>query len=494
MYCSNRSVAAVAVFACAAPFVAAGDDFADLIRRLPASANTVAVINVKAIRESTGARDVSQVAGMTFPSTIDMAIYATHLEPSTLETRSTCGLARLNRKQTLKEMATQSNGEVVNVGEMTIVDFGRRGRAFLLADNLVGFGRGINHQDLFRWKQFADSNQRSALPNYLTEALSAAPDAAIFVALDMEHMVELRSTCERVSQAKAAEGFSKGRIEGCSTLLTGLRGITFTVSQKDPGWSEVRLDFAGDVGRDGTMVKAMFLEALDDLGAMIEDFQYAKVTMAPHTVTLGVRLSENSLMRIMSVFAPPPAPTPPLPAAPHLEANGVDLNATRQYFKHIDRLLDDLDRTTRNSSNYLRSATWHETYANRIEDLNPHYVDADVVKYSQTLMAKLRTLAWSLRGVVVEVGALDRGMTDIAHGITSPMPSWRYMPRWFGGNGGVGLQVDTNVSQLRTQQAEIIRQDASRRTKIWESINEDRRTMLKTVQERYGVSLDKPAK
>jgi hypothetical protein len=473
------------------PAVRGDEGIGDLIGRLPGSANTVAFVNVKAVRERGAAKDAAVIAGTIFPPSVDFVAYAAQLEPGVATTRGTYGLVRYNRAVTLKDIAEQTGGEIINVGDMLVVDTGRRGRVFHLAPDLIGFARQMNHQELYRWKQFAEVSHKAALHPYLAEALAAAGDAPIVGAVDLEHMLELGATCKRVSEAKAAEGLSKGRVEGCSTLLVGLKGVCLTVRGPDLDQAQVRLDFSGEVGTEGDLVKGMFVEALDDLGASIEDFRRAKVTVTGRTVTLSTRLSADGLIRIMSLFAPPPPASSPRTST-RIEANGVSIDATVRYWKAADGLLNELKRQTKNSSNYLKSATWHETYADRIEDLNTRYVDADVVKYAQSLLGRLRTLAWSLRGVAVEVRALEMGTVDMIHAMVGgPAGSLAQgtVPTWLG--GGVGLQVNTNIPQIREKQAEIIRKDAERRLKIWESIDEDRRAVIKTQRERYGIDLGK---
>src|SRR5262245_46970610 len=123
------------------------DDLDDLLKRVPPSVNTVCIVNLKAMRAADGGAD-RNIAGSVFRPPVDVVGFGTHLEPGELDTRRTGGIARLSRKVDLKEIATKRNGEVVNVGNMVIIDFGKRGMAVPLGDDLVGFARGFNLQEL----------------------------------------------------------------------------------------------------------------------------------------------------------------------------------------------------------------------------------------------------------------------------------------------------------------------------------------------------------
>jgi len=68
---------------------------------------------------------------------------------------------------------------------------------------------------------------------------------------------------------------------------------------------ELRLDFSTAVGDRGEMIKSLFLQTLEDLGASVERFRKSKVVTADKTVKLQVKLSGESLIRIMSIFMPP---------------------------------------------------------------------------------------------------------------------------------------------------------------------------------------------
>jgi hypothetical protein len=176
----------------------------------------------------------------------------------------------------------------------------------------------------------------------------------------------------------------------------------------------------------------------------------------------------------------PPTPPAVSSAPPKLESNGVSLVATRRYYLAVAQMIDDLSRKSKNTADYNKSAAWHDTFAKRIEELPTQYVDSDMVKYGANQTAKLRALSYSLRGMIVQVNALESGMSYITNFGGGG---------WWGGGGG---STDSNVAALRAQQAEAVAKDGARRLEIWESTDQDRRAILKLMNDRYHVDLERP--
>jgi hypothetical protein len=497
MNISTRSLCAACLLTLVAP-AGRAEDLSDLLRRLPESANAAAIVNVKAVRQLSGrptgpeASGYEVIAGTLIPPAVDLIVYATHLEPGALESRRTGALIRLNRPVTLDDVVDKVGGQRTTVAGVPVVSSPRRGYYVQLAPDLLAGARQVSRQELARLVQFARTNTKVVLPTYLAEAL--ATDAPLAGAVDMEQMLEPRAVRQRLTLAEATQGLNGEELDTLTSLMCGLKGIRMTVGGRKLDDAEVRLDFAAPVGERGELIKALFLEALGDLGVSLREFHAAKVSVDGQTVKLSVKLTDDGLIRVMSLFLLSTAA--PKPSAPDATTSngGISKEATRRYYVAVSQMLDDLGRATkqatdfekttrktdRGKSAYEQTATWHDRYADRIDALPTEYVDPEVVKFAQSVAARLRVLAYSLRGVVVEVGALGTGLSAAAVGSGGG---------WFGGSGG-SVAIESNVAELRAKQAEIVRQDAKRRLDIWESIQQDRRALVKSVGGRYKLELD----
>jgi len=89
------------------------------------------VINVKAIRklsETSRMRLRSQIiAGAIVPPSVDLVVFATHLEPGALDTRKTIGLLQLNRPVTLDDLMDKTGGQTVDLGGESAIVHPRKG-------------------------------------------------------------------------------------------------------------------------------------------------------------------------------------------------------------------------------------------------------------------------------------------------------------------------------------------------------------------------------
>jgi hypothetical protein len=460
----------------------------DLLARLPESANTIAVINVKAVREQTPSDErqgsgFEIVAGMIIPPPVDVIVYATNLTTGELNSRNTTGVIRLNRDATLDEVVDRVRGSVISLGGTSVVTHPTRGYFAMIAPNLLAFARQVSRQEFARWFQYARTNRKVQLSKYLSEAVAAA-DAPVFGALDMEEQLDAKRVHERLLASSTMKGHSKEEIDALAALVTGMRGITLTVRGRALNEAEVRFDFSAPVGDRADLIKLLFTEALDDIGTSLREFRNGKAVADGATVKLTTRLSGDGLIQIMSIFTPP-LPSPKPAAEPKLEANGVSLQATQRFFNSVNRIIDDVRQRTRSLvtddlattiRNYNNAATRFETAAKQIESVSTRYVDSDMVKFGDTQAAKLRALAMSMRGVVIDVNALESGTTVFWTG------GW-----WWGGGA-----IDTNIPAIRQKQAETVANDANRRLEIMAWMDSDRTQILRLMNERYKTDLSKP--
>ena len=454
----------------------------DLLPRVPESVNTIVVLNMKSIREQSGQKGGPQiVAGSVVPGAVDLVLFATHLEPGKLEARKSMGLIQLNKSITVDDLLDRPGGSKIDLGGESAVMHPRKGYYVLLKPDLVGIGRNITRQELYRGIKFARTNNKVVIAKYLTDAIEAASGSEIVGALDMENMLDVKAVHARLTASELLAGRDPGELDSICALVASIKGASLTVGGRQLDQAEVRLEFGKRVGQRGELVKSLFLQALNDLGMALSDFQNAKVVADDQTVRLQVKLSDEGLIRIMSIFLPP---TPEMlnaaaaaSAGPKLESNGVSLEATKRYYQAVSTMLADVKRRSRSATDYVHTATWHETYANNIENLSAQYVDPDVLKFGEAQAGRLRSIARSLRGVAAETGALEEGSVYIGAATGT----------WF---GGTSMNVQSNISEIRSRQAEIIRKDATRRLDLWEAIDNDQRNLVKTIRSRYGLNLE----
>jgi hypothetical protein len=459
-------------------------DLDDLLARLPESANTVCVVNVKAMRNlSSDSPDGFQiVAGTIVPPPVDIIVYCTHLTPGELNTRKTCGVFKLNRNATINDVMSRTSGSITEFSGTQVIVNPTRGYYAMFGPDLVGFARQVTRQEFARWYQFARSNEKVVVSKYLAGAVNGS-DALMVGAIDMENQLDPMRVHDKLVLSKTMEGFGKEDVEKMAALISGMRGITMTVRGKALDEAEVRFDFAEPIGDRADVVKFLFSETIDNMGVSLREFKAGSAVADGNTVKLTTKLSDDGLMVIMSMFMPP-VPSPKPPAEPKMESNGVSLASTQKYFNRVNQIIDDVRKKTKNVvsaddlattiDRYNKAHMQFDTAAKQIENVPPRYVDADMVKYAEGAANKLRVLAASMHGVVVDVDALQSGMAYLATG------------------GLWGGSIDSNVTAIRQKQAEAVAADANRRNEILLTLDSDRREILRLMNDRYKTDFSKP--
>ncbi|HLW68843.1 MAG TPA: hypothetical protein VKS79_26260 [Gemmataceae bacterium] len=459
-------------------------DLDDLLARLPETANTVCVVNVKAMRSlsSDSPEGYQIVAGAIVPPAVDIILYGTQLVPGELNTRKTCGVVKLNRPATISDVVGRTSGSISEFSGTQVVVNPTKGYYAMLKPDLVAFGRQVTRQEFARWYQFARGNEKVVVSKYLAGAVDGT-DAPMVGAIDMENQLDPMRVHDKLVLSKTMEGFSKEDIAKTAALISGMRGVTMTVRGKALDEAEVRFDFAEPVGDRADLVKFLFSETVNGMGVSLPEFAAGKAVADGNTVKLTTKLSDDGLMLIMSMFMPP-VPSPKPAKEPTLEANGVSLQATQKYFNRVNQIVDDVRKKTKNAvsaddlgvtiDRYNKAYQQFDTAAKQIDGTPARYVDPDMLKYGENMAAKLHTCAMSMHGVIVDVKAMQSGMAYLA-------------------TGGIwGGSIDSNVAATRQKQAEAVAADANRRNEILFSLDSDRREILRLMNERYKADFSKP--
>jgi hypothetical protein len=485
----------------AAP-VQAGDDLEKFLNAIPDTTNTLTIIRMRSILQSPRGqregwaqkREAEYLEGaVLIPPSADVVVVATKLVPGNLANSPMIGFIPLTKEVDNKDFLAREKGEIQYVAGETV---------FRSSRNAYYVGRGTNYlavvspadrQELAQWIKFAKRNKEPVLSPYLLKSAEAEASTQIMVAIDPEDLLEAKKIEEDVRASKALAKESKADVASVVALLQKLKGIRFTAQVNEDIEATLRLDFDEKVGREAELLKPYLLEVLGELGAELDDFAKGKVVVEEKAMLLTSTISLDDLKHVLSLVVPPlpkierPEPPKPRQAPPPPTREELELKASRNYYQAVNRLIDELQRKSRNATDYARDALWHETYAKRIEQLATENVDPELLRYGANEASKLRALADSLNGVAVEVDSLQSGMYyRRSGGVGIGFTRWGLMPAIVPGGGS----VDSNVPQIRTMQAEAVAKGAKDRQKIWGMLNEDRSSIRNKMQERFKVDFD----
>jgi hypothetical protein len=481
--------------------ISVAQDLNSLRPWIPEDINAVAVVRAGELLKSPRAERESWrhsssegflSGSFTLPPDCELYLRATRFRPGAGDDWSVA-LLSFSRPVDIQRVAEQEQSPVQQVQSKPAV-LSRRNCFFaVLTPQLLGVVSPAHRQDLARWIERSQRKHDATLNRYLDELL-LGQSAGITLAIDLSEMFEPDRLKSKLISMGAMIGHQQN-IDQIAARVMNVRGLRLDVYVTDQTMATLTLDFASPVGSDAPLMRAILLEALGDLGVALDSFDHAQPQVDGSSLRLAAQFTDEDLRRVMTlVLTPHPVAAPPAAAAPpppnEVPASRgsprvVGDNNVR-YFRAVDQILRDLTKVNRNAKDYAKTATWHDNFASKIEQLPSLAVDPDLVRYGDSIAAKLRSLAASLRGVSVQVNTLNSAIVYN----TKYDPGWEQVGWWSYGYKPPSWSVETNLGQVRQNQAEAIAAGAQDRETIWQMINDERARTLTSMTERYGPSFD----
>jgi hypothetical protein len=317
--------------------------------------------------------------------------------------------------------------------------------------------------------------------------VNAKKSAHIVIAMDLSDLLDPTGVRNALQQSTLFP--KEAELNSMVSVLSGARGLILTANVDDKFKTELRFEFSVPMDSFVEAGNRIWPKALDAAGLDIPELKSAKAKADGKALVFTAELSDVSLRRLLSIVAAPGAgfesegsSTIKTPK----EAAGVA--ASIKYYKAVNSALDDLEaQGGAKGKNYVRSATFFDNYAARIEKLPLTDVDPLLAQYGYSVGAKLRAMAGSLRGLQVELDTYDnyKSTTWVAS------PGGAFVGRrGFGVGGGGGVSMSTNVQELSSKQAEAVLKLEPERVKLWGVLETDRASIRREMLEKYKIDFD----
>jgi hypothetical protein len=475
------------------------DDLADSLRKIPETANAVAVINVDALYKSPrslreGWAKKQEIAdSVHMPNSISLLVLGYHIDQGSADDSWRIGVASLKKPIPMETIALKEKGQVETVAGQPAVLAPRNCYFVGMGPTTVAVTYPANRQRTARWLHFAKSSSKPALSSYLQEAVNSDRLSHIIIAFDMQEIVDPQRGLAWLKSTKTVANQSPSSINDIHKLLVQLRGIRISVRVFDQSIvTKVHLDFAESPKEYSKVFKSLFADGLEDFGMALDDVRNCQVQVSGNTVTLQTNLSDDSLARVMSLLLIPHSDTDPEEGAG--VAEDPALVASRRYYRAVKQSIEDLKKKYKTANDYYATATWHGSYAKKIDQLPTRNVDKELVQFGAGVAGTLRALASSLRGVPNNVNVLE---SQKAFQYYQPPVT----PIWMGMGGprswGVSVppvQYQDNFDEIRARQMEVIQQGAAEREKLWQAIDGELPVIRQKLTEKFKVDFDEPAK
>lgn len=466
---------------------------------LPATINAVAVVRVQNVFDSPRGkrenwRQQSQskfLAGaLEVGSDVELVVRGLEFHPEDSRLTHSVGLVTFARTISLTQLAKHEGGHVDKLADKSAVHSPQRGFFIGFEPRLLGTMEPSYRQNVVRWIREVSMRTSPACSPYLQEAVRSTKGHVV-LALDLADMVDARLLRERLANFSLLASDEKLR-EAVAKLLEQLRGVRASMTVTEQIEADVAVDFASPPSpKLAEYVRPLLSEILSRDGAMIDEIDQAKTRVDGNSVVLSMALSDGSARQMLSMaFASTSGADVPLEggveATDAADAARV-IAATKNYVASVNRLVDDLQAKSRRAKDYQKSASWHETYAKKIDQLAVRDVDSAALEYAASVSSKLRALAVSLRGVPLEINRLQNSITyDVTY-----TPWAAGVSVW----GGVGYrppswQMNTNAGAIQAQQAEAIAAGEKTRYEVWKMLADDRQTLRVKLKEKYNIDVE----
>lgn len=477
---ARLACAAAALFAVTAS-AGAADKFENLLKYLPSMVNAVVIADVQSLYGSPlGTRGKwATTAGLGFPAGIQQVVLAGQLDLDSLhDTGHEHGVAYLKVKLTMEDLAAREQGAVDTIGGLPAVLSPRNAYFVDFRPWTVGMITPANRQDATQWVKFARDNPRPSLSPFLSASVVNTDFKTQFVlALDLADCIHSQVCRARLADMKSIAE-KKADLDALAKLIGGVQGLRLEVKVANDIQGELRAEFDQDVGPFAGLALPLFQEVLARRGAALDEVADWTAAASGKAMVFRGPLSEKAFRRVAALLQSP-APSVGTGEEPAALAAELRLVASQHYFKTVTTYLDDLQKPTSHAKkSYENYALWYETFAQKISQLPPYNVDDELLKYGYGVAERLRAIAASLRGEVVDVNNLEK---KIGYGVSlGTAPGWGWRPQPF-------VFINTNMGQIRAQQQEAIEKGEGTRQEIWKTIEAQTAGVRSRMGQKYNT-------
>jgi hypothetical protein len=474
----------------------ADDSFGDLLIKVPDSANALIFLDLNAIKNSPiGKREnwaskhesehLAGTAGIN--PKVQKLIMAAELDPSDLHNQWEIGIVSRSENINMEKLAKTHSGSLDKVSGQTVV-FTPRNAAFVqFGPKIGGFMRPANRQALARWLRSAKTATKPSVSPYLLAASEKTKESQIVMALDLSDMLDEEGIAYRLKNSKTLG--EKGDISAQTKVIASLKGVTFTVDFTQKIFGQMRVDFGEDVKPIKYLAKTMVIEALDNIGAHLDDLTDWYAEAEGTSINMRGNVSLKGLRQILSFITPVSDTDETAKDDGSTIEGGQDpkLLASQRYFAAITSYLGDLRDQKANTFESL--AVWYDKYSQKIDNLPVLDVDPDLITFGTNISNTLRAISQSARGVPIKQSVLTQQETHIQGGGYTPY-GYGYANAYGAGYGtawGYQYLDVNNYKAVQSAKKDVNSGEYAARNDAWRMIDEETAKVRKAMTQKYKV-------
>lgn len=443
-----------------------GEEFADMIKRIPSSANALVMVDAKALFDSPIAksegwevdREKRFAAGLTsLPPKAGKLMLAANLDVELMRPHWEAAIAEMEAKTIITSLASRIGGAVDRISNLPAIRLPDNSFVVQFSDGTLGTMSPANRQEVSRW-----INEVNRKPSaYLQEGVRYADtNAQVIMLLDLRDAFAAHEL--NLDKLASVQNSSIDKAD-LSKLVAGVEGVMLGVTFRDQTYGRLKIDFNQDASLISELAKPLILDIIGAYGVMIDELTEWTAEVKGNQVFLGGRLTTHGLSRLASLTRLPTS-------ALHIEtSDGLDqpavtelantskpsvLESTQKYYTSVTHLLENLQAKKGDLKTMGQLAQWFENYGRHVDQLPTLGVDKEMLEYGAYISAQLHSASMGLKGVTIqkrvdEVSATNQ--TRIYGGALGNVSqenwqqsSYGYYDGSFGGN--YGRRMETNAA------------------------------------------------
>lgn len=464
--------------------------FDDLLYRIPASANSVMVIDVKAVHSSPLAvkedwmsqHEASYVnKPIILPPESDRLIIASQMNPNRDFAQAWEGtVISLTEPLSMRSIARAEGGYVDEINGLPVAWTPSDAYFVSFGPKTLGVMYPAHRQAISRWVDFGRENRKVNVSTYLKEAVETVDGkkTQIVMALDFKDVVMPHKLQEALKESDLTRD-NDAKQKQWARIISGIRGASLSVQIDDAIHGTLKIDFSEDTAPFGKDAKALVLNALGKFGVSIDEMEQWKASLHGYSIELKGDLSTSGIRKIFSLLELPSAKFSSLkgksPAAEDDTQSVV--KASQAYFSSVSTLLDDLRNEFKTNQDARRtmSSVYLERYGRRIDRLPILNVDEILLGYGTMVAETLRSTS-----VAAKTGGVNTGVRK--------SQNRGYGNYSYGYNGSGYYSGGRSMSSVRTQ---VGREEQGKSTKFrfnnWKEIEDETAAMRVAMTRKYKV-------
>jgi|GEM_PF-1142724 hypothetical protein len=449
------------------------EEFSDMIKRVPESANALVMVNATSIFDSPIAKQEGWAAnrekrfgaGLTsLPPRASKLLLAANIDIDSMRPTWEVAIAEMETQTLMSTLAQRFKGSAGTVGNVPSVRLPDDSFVLQFSDGTLGTISPGNRQQVTRW---IDDVNPSPSP-YLQQGVHYADASAqIIMLLDLKdafaaHELDLEKfeSVQKSTVDKAA----------LNQLVASVQGVMLGITFRDKTYARLKVDFGQDAALIADMAKPLILDIIGAYGVMIDELPDWNVEVKGKQVFLSGLLTESGLSRLASLTrlpttalhvdasllsdSPASSDQPASTTAPGQAQKPTVLESTQAYYQSVTHLLENLRAKKSDMKTMGQLAQWFENYGRHVDQLPTLGVDKEMLEYGAYISSQLHGASMGLKGTTIqkrvdEVAATNQ--TRIYGGALGNISqeNWQQSSYgYYGGNvgGNYGRRMETNAA------------------------------------------------